>query len=48
MPWDRRKDRRTDRGKTPLEWGYNYMHYSLIGKKRLPVIESDLLYRGTL
>jgi hypothetical protein len=24
------------------------MHYSLMGKMRLPIIDSDLLYRGTL
>jgi hypothetical protein len=27
---------------------YMYMHYSLMGKMRLPFIDSDLLYRGTL
>jgi len=24
------------------------MHYSLMGKMRLPIIDSDLLYRGAL
>ena len=32
----------------PLYIGYNYMQYSLIGKMRLPFIDSDLLYRGAL
>ena len=26
----------------------NYMHHSLMGKIRLPFIDSDLLYRGAL
>jgi hypothetical protein len=30
----------------PLYTGNNYMHYSLMGKMRLPFIDSDLLYRG--
>jgi hypothetical protein len=29
----------------PFERGYHYMHYSLMGKMRLPVTDSDLLYR---
>jgi hypothetical protein len=28
--------------------GSNYMHNSLMGKMRLPFIDSDLLYRGAL
>ena len=32
----------------PLCTGWNYMHYSLIGKMRLSIIDSDLLYRGAL
>jgi hypothetical protein len=32
----------------PLHTGYNYMHYSLMGKLRLPFIDSDLWYRGVL
>jgi len=32
----------------PLYTGLNYMHYSLMGKMRLPFIDSDLLYRGAL
>ena len=32
----------------PLYTDYNYMYYSLIGKMRLPFIDSDLLYRGVL
>ena len=32
----------------PLCTGYDYMHYSLMGKMRLPFIDSDLLYRGAL
>jgi hypothetical protein len=32
----------------PLYTGLNYMHYSLIGKMRLPFIDSDLLYRVAL
>jgi hypothetical protein len=32
----------------PLYTGYNYMHYSLMGKMRLPFIDSGLLYRGAL
>jgi len=31
----------------PLYTG-NYMQYSLMGKMRLPFIDSDLLYRGAL
>ena len=31
-----------------LYTGLNYMHYSLIGKIRLPFIDSDLLYRVAL
>ena len=31
-----------------LYTGKNYMHYSLMGKLRLPFIKSDLLYRGAL
>ena len=30
----------------PLYTGNNYMHNSLMGKMRLPFIDSDLLYRG--
>ena len=30
----------------PLYTGLNYMHYSLMGEMRLPLIDSDLLYRG--
>jgi hypothetical protein len=26
----------------------NYIHYSLMGKIRLPFVDSDLLYRGGL
>ena len=29
-----------------LYTGYNYVHYSLVGKMRLPFIDSDLLYGG--
>ena len=32
----------------PFIYRYNYIHYSLMGKMRLPFIDSDLLYRGTL
>ena len=32
----------------PLYTGQNYMQYSLMGKIRLPFIDSDLLYRGAL
>ena len=32
----------------PLYSGNNYMHYSLMRKMKLPFIDSDLLYRGTL
>jgi len=31
-----------------LYTGQNYMHYSLMGKMRLPFIDRDLLYRGAL
>ena len=31
-----------------LYTGLNYMHYSLMGKMRLPFIDSDLLYRGAI
>ena len=27
---------------------HNYIHYSLMGKTRLPYLDSDLLYRGAL
>ena len=30
----------------PLYTGYNYMHYSLKRKMRLPIIHSDLLCKG--
>jgi hypothetical protein len=32
----------------PLHIGYNYMHYSLMGKSSLPFIECDLIYRCAL
>jgi hypothetical protein len=32
----------------PLYTGQNYIQCSLIGKIRLPFIDSDLLYRGAL
>jgi hypothetical protein len=32
----------------PLYTGWYYMHYLLMGKMRLPFIDSDLLYRGVL
>jgi len=31
-----------------LYTGYNYMHYSFMGKMRLPFIDGYLLYRGAL
>ena len=31
-----------------LYTGYNYMNYLLMGKMRLPFIDSDLLYRGAI
>ena len=32
----------------PLYTGSNYMHYSIMGKMRLPFIDNNLLYRGAL
>jgi hypothetical protein len=32
----------------PLYTGFIYMHYLLIGKMRLSLIDSDLPYRGAL
>ena len=32
----------------PLDTGWNYMYYSLMGIMRLSFIDSDLLYRGAL
>ena len=31
-----------------LYTGYDCIHYSLIGKMKLPFIDSDLIYRGVL
>ena len=32
----------------PLYTGLNNIHYSLMGKMKLPFIDSDVLYRGAL
>ena len=33
-------------GSCPLYTGQDYMHYSLMGKMRLPFIDMDVLYRS--
>ena len=43
-----RRSGRKNPTKTICLPSYIYIHYSLIGKMRLPYLDSDLLYRGAL